>query len=117
MKKKLEDININFKMLSKKTKENLKCQSFDFVPFQNDLINFFSYLFLSIALEIDCQTQNDRNSASYRMRTVQYQTLRQQLLDVINAYNSEQVEYRTKCKELLRRQITISMLNFVVIKY
>ncbi|XP_075679208.1 syntaxin-like isoform X3 [Dermatophagoides pteronyssinus] len=84
MKKKLEDININFKMLSKKTKENLK------------------------SLEIDCQTQNDRNSASYRMRTVQYQTLRQQLLDVINAYNSEQVEYRTKCKELLRRQITIT---------
>ncbi|KAH9517126.1 Syntaxin-1A [Dermatophagoides farinae] len=74
-KKALEDVNINFKMLSKKSKENLK------------------------SLEIECQQPKDANSASYRMRTVQYQTLRQQLLDV---------DYRTKCKELLRRQIAIT---------
>lgn len=83
-KKALEDVNINFKMLSKKSKENLK------------------------SLEIECQQPKDANSASYRMRTVQYQTLRQQLLDVINSYNSSQVDYRTKCKELLRRQIAIT---------
>lgn len=84
LKKYIEDININFKMLSKQTKENIAL------------------------IEAECSRFKDQNCCAYRMRNIQLQVLRKRLLDVISNYHLAQVDYRTKSKELLKRQIEIT---------
>ncbi|KAF7489097.1 Syntaxin-1A [Sarcoptes scabiei] len=86
-KKLLDNIDMNFKLLSKQIKEDLN------------------------SIEVECKQIANKNSAEYRMRTIQFQMLRQKMLDTMNIYHSAQGDYRTKNKDLLRRQISITNQN------
>lgn len=87
IKQALEDININFKLLSKKTKENLQGIQAEYVSLE---------------------AKNDTNTAAYRIRTTQYSVLQKRLMEAINLYNIAQIDYREKCKERLQRQLEIT---------
>lgn len=46
--------------------------------------------------------------ASLRIRKIQHSSLLREFIDVMNAYQKDQVDYRDRCKARIKRQLHIS---------
>lgn len=59
----------------------------------------------------------DKASASVRIRKTQHSALLRNFIEVMNQYQLAQTEYRDRCKARIKRQLEISTCFFSSIKF
>ncbi|CAF0781540.1 unnamed protein product [Didymodactylos carnosus] len=58
--------------------------------------------------EQQVQSRKPKSQAEFRIEKSQHATLSRKFIDVMNAYNNAQIEYRERCKARIQRQLEIT---------